>query len=899
MTPENDSREDHALELFKKHDNQTDVKTFRVTDGCSLKDIYEAVRWGIRSIGADIESSEESEVSSEVKAIGKVLGEKKTHKIAALVQKFGDIVGVKVRHDMKVKKQGDLGNRAIRYFWREVSAQLGVEPIEMQGRGGPTVRSSSAGESGMETEVRRKRDIIADIVDSIVEVPEAKAVVSGCEVLEDPGDFLSAIFEAARSDDQWPSYPLSLYKINLRRQSFPALFLLADEVDFGTTTTKPLQFSFVALLPHPVKFGLNISDKFYFSLIEKVADEFKIVNYLNSELPLLRRYLSEAYKQDSLHHYRAEEVVEDRGKTTKVKHDIVRQFVVQIRNIEFQGDSDAYVVARFWFDQKFRNLPEIPAILKMLSQLSSDLSPFYEVPAEQAGNTPIEAGTGASGQTPAMPAPTPGLQPAGIAKTPEKCPHCGWLLSPGKTTCPMCKKSVLEEEEEKEYSNKILRELKFVDETVLSNYKENLDGILDALRKADKKFDSKFPMISEAESLITENIGDALPFIRAVGQWDVQPIVKYYISVIGGRHFSWMVLLADFLDTGTSEPPAAFTFVVPAPKPMYFNFAADSSGVFVDDLEPRLTPETMDFLRRRHAEVEKVIGQFYRNPKSTSLQGDPHIKFTYPIRVVNYETGQDVASVVIANHFGLLDKKGFPQFRNLVEVLDDFLEATLERVPDPSTLAKCESCGRVLVLPGPLCRTCQEGSKIVEEAGSPPESDDLNDLFGGPPAIEDAISPGQSSSAVPAQTEPQVNPGFTDDLGDFLGGDQGDDLGDFLGEAAGDADLDDFLGSPDGDVPVDQGAGVGASGSEEPVPLASPPTEDEPLPTTMEETDQKIQEIKYQIDAVKDLMNSLQAGFSAGQVPFADFQARNSEYIRVLQEMQDKVARLERHKFNL
>ncbi|GAB4318167.1 MAG: hypothetical protein Kow0069_21220 [Promethearchaeota archaeon] len=817
------------LEAFRENSATCQTRFFLVGQDFELEELVEVISSLLGDLGALPFEKSVKEKMAGIKAKGRVLGQKKA-KILCLVKIISPVVAVKFYHDLKTKSPTSVGSIVLQKLWKALAKKFGGAGQKAEAV--PAAAAPLKPTTEPSLPVSPLVEALNEMVSSDSHLGEiVLAVEKDREVFE--AQFRPA-YQHLTSQEQYKSSLVSTVALRMGRQvPFENVLIAVERIDIGAIKLRPVQITFLAWFPYTLKLDLTVSDKGLFSLEQAVHEDFKIKNTLNLERPLLRRYLAEAYDKETFFHLVRDEYVEDRGKTAKFHHDVRMLDVIKIRTIVVGGTRRAYVAARFWTDEKGRNLPRPSLVIRAFLKLAEDLRFLADQPAGDA----VKA-------TAAAPAPAspPSTAPAQeVAKGPTKCPNCGWLVSAGKDTCPRCKKPLVAEA--KRYVNEELRELRLVSAGEEKEVGESFDANLFHLEKLDKKLTRRVAAVSSNVDYVMEEFGSCLPRVRALGQWDVHPVRKYLMAMVGTRHFDKLLVLVDFIDRRLGQwRPLQLTFVVRSPKVLYYNFALNSRGEFVGDLDPRIDEQNLGMLLSRHGDVQDAWKALYARPASHALEaaGDV-VEEEYPVRAVTYEADILNESVVVAKFFLGPDRSGFPHLAVLTNALDDLLEAFLERVPSEDALPRCASCNRVLVGPGPLCGPCGEKEEVVRA------------VTGTSPATGTVV-------------------GVDDPLADFLGGTSADSLDEFLGPAA--------------------------TQRPESAPQAAAPTTPEPPAqedaSPLSETEQRIQELKYQVSSIRDLIDTLRDAFANGTISFEDYQARSEEYQRAIQDLEAKISELRR-----
>ncbi len=394
-----------------------DYHTYHMTGRAKMDIVVEQARWGLEDFGMKItESLRPDPMNASIRGTGK-LGRQKAE---ALVMMKGhhDLVIVQLSHTLKLRDKDVEELKAIASFWEKFHNQFG-DSLEEEAQKDQSRKTRSA------------EDIL--VFNTLTEVWN--------KVVQKDGNLASRIAgqesDLARIDAatgplktlvkkyiSWPLVPV------LQRALLPAngrdLPILVDisYIQVEEAPAHPAIFAFLRVGPNPISKELAITDKRLFTY-EGMDFTDEMGHHLNSEEPLLVKYLGEAYFAESLTHYYAELSIKDKdgSKYSKVLDYYLKE-PVRIFNALIGNTERMVIIARAFLSPDGKIAPQPSTFLRLMDQLVANLD-RYCTKLPPAG-TPAEAGVNKPTVEVAL----------------GRCPFCNWLLTPGKTVCPMCRKEL-------------------------------------------------------------------------------------------------------------------------------------------------------------------------------------------------------------------------------------------------------------------------------------------------------------------------------------------------------------------------------------------------------------------------------------------------------------------------
>jgi hypothetical protein len=394
-----------------------DYRTYHMTGRAKMDIVVEQARWGLEDFGMKItESLRPDPMNASIRGAGKL----RKQKAEALVMMKGhhDLVIVQLSHTLKLRERDVEELKTIAGFWDKFHNQFG-DSLEEE-----TQRDRSRKiRSAEDTQVF---NTLTEVWNKLAQKDSNLASrIAGQE--SDPARIDAATGPLKILTSKYISWPLVPV---FQRALFPAkgqdLPILVDisYIKIEEVPAHPAIFAFLRVGPNPISKELAITDKHLFTY-EGMEFTDEMGRHLNSEEPLLIKYLGEAYSEESLTHYYAELSIKDKdgSKYSKVLDYYLKE-PVRIFNALVGDTKRMVIIARAFLSPDGKIAPQPSLFLRLMDQLVANLD-RYCTKLPPAGS-PGEAGVS---------------KPA-VEVALSRCPYCNWLLTPGKTVCPMCRKEL-------------------------------------------------------------------------------------------------------------------------------------------------------------------------------------------------------------------------------------------------------------------------------------------------------------------------------------------------------------------------------------------------------------------------------------------------------------------------
>ncbi len=414
---------------------QGDFRTYHIENQKAMDLLVDQARWGLESMGMKILESLRPDIyTAAIVGSGKINKVKTDARVRIKgAQNYAVVQLLTSKNALQfigpfapapydaIKSAKQLVNE-VNTFWAQLKLKFG-ESIEEE-------LLKTAAVSQRSAEDQAAIDTLTDVWNKISQKDkELGSLVSNTE--SDPArieTLVGPLIPHIRDFLPWPVVPvLQLALQPARGRSAPYLVELSY-IHVEEVPAHPAIFTFARLGPNPISKELQITDKFLFTY-QGMDFTDEMGRHLNNEEPLLAKYLRTAYWDDSLAHYHAELNVKDKdgSKYSKVL-DYILKDPVRIFNI-IVGDSEQMVIiARAFLSPDGKVAPMPSAFQRLLDMLVVNLDRYCT--KRPSASTP-EGGVSA--------------QPA-VQVALNRCPFCNWLLTPGKTICPMCRKELPQRE---------------------------------------------------------------------------------------------------------------------------------------------------------------------------------------------------------------------------------------------------------------------------------------------------------------------------------------------------------------------------------------------------------------------------------------------------------------------
>jgi len=334
-----------------------------------------------------------------------------------------------------------------------------------------------------------------------------------------------------------------------------------NTLDMKTVTILPVEINIILILPRALPRQLDMGYKCKWTTPPEESDDesIKIIHKLNFENSPLEKELLQFYSQEYLYHFVFTENFEDKGKMTKITHDQMLLYPINLQRIQHPvTNMETFVlVLRYFLRITKRNTYEgfkpISDSLNLMNRIFNELKPYFikteeDIKKEKEKQEKLESQE---------------------KKIINKCVRCGWLLSDKIETCPMCgspvpkekkltlsvdstfydKSSALLDAQQKVYSEKLIKDFDKLLENwgdpklkLINSVKETFDFLLDK-----EKSKAKILEIIKDEDYIEIEIGDVKNFYKKLYSDDMEVIGEYLVK-LKDYDISWVHIGIQLLD---------------------------------------------------------------------------------------------------------------------------------------------------------------------------------------------------------------------------------------------------------------------------------------------------------------------------------------------------------------
>jgi hypothetical protein len=224
---------------------------------------------------------------------------------------------------------------------------------------------------------------------------------------------------------RWPLRNLTAIKLMLHKYPAPYGLVFIDVADIKSTQLFPVIVTVAFPTPKPVVKDIFCGYKGVWMTRDNDDVSQKITKYLNNEYPSLDNAIQKLFKEDYIHHFADNEIIQEGKRQSKIKiEQIIHEPIKVLYAENNQHIPGSYVFFSFFLkpeSQGFQGIRPPGEVMQIYEAALEGLARFFIISDE-------EVAASASAQ-----------KSAADANKVNKCPKCGWILSPGKFKCPMCK----------------------------------------------------------------------------------------------------------------------------------------------------------------------------------------------------------------------------------------------------------------------------------------------------------------------------------------------------------------------------------------------------------------------------------------------------------------------------
>lgn len=423
--------------------------------------------------------------------------------------------------------------------------------------------------------------------------------------------------------------------------------LTANTLDMKTFKQLPVEINFFITMPRALSKEIDMSYKCQWTVSDGQLDEDsqKILYNLNYENSAMELRLKQLFSKESVYHFEFEEIIDDKGKTTKIKHDQMMLDPINVLMIKNPTTDDIRFLFVMKYFLKITRSGEYEGFLPIFDsfQIMSDLfkvfKPFFIKTEED-----LEKERAVQDKK------NKELQDSRAAV--RRCVKCGWLLSATADVCPMCgaavrkeqvttfgvdsteydKSSALHDAKQKAYSEKLLSSF----DKMLDSWGDAKTKIFDAVKESfrlqlhQKDVDKNIIQIIEEEEEIQQHIGPLFKANERIFGGDNEVVGRFLIQ-LRGYEIDNVYAVFNFIKTGKDDVyPIMITYMILSPyqsKKFYLRKQEKKKKSDEYDLiwevDSGNDPEVVIALNKTSQEMVKIIRQIYNN--ITTIQFDEPI----------------------------------------------------------------------------------------------------------------------------------------------------------------------------------------------------------------------------------------------------------------------------------
>lgn len=568
--------------------NLTDPNTRYVEEDLTIDQymIYSALRGGFEEIGVEVTDADENKGIVKGNYLG---NRKKPFKVQFKKMKKGGFA-MRVSHKFKLKEK-NFDRRDIRdlpldkydeaiivKFWDAVynELDLGLAP-------GFGDLDATALESNKIEELKR---FFGNQL-TILLNDDRKLDTLIKEINQNQRDIKSKYKWELRTIEQnarWPQkmiYAIEMFMDEAKSRE-RTIVLTVNSVDLKTVTKLPIMINMFIAMPRALPKELNMSYKCQWTAPAAQMDDVsqKIIHHMNFEMSSLEKRLHELYDDEYLYHFEFKETFEDKGQNSTIEHDQLLLYPINvIETMNPTSDDQRFLLVMKYFlniNRRGNHEGFVPIIncLKIMSDLIKSLKRFYIATEEDKQKEQEKAKRKKDDED---------AQKSAI----RKCMKCGWLLSEGAISCPMCGSNVTAEKKEtfgiqsgeydkssallgakeKAYSDKLLSAF----DSALQDWGDAESKISDSVKEVFLGFlnqpliTNKIEEIIEDEERIKEIVHKAFNINEEMHSSKCTLIGKYLMQLSGFK-MDWLYVTLEILKAPKEHIfPVLINYVIRAP----------------------------------------------------------------------------------------------------------------------------------------------------------------------------------------------------------------------------------------------------------------------------------------------------------------------------------------------
>lgn len=416
--------------------------------------------------------------------------------------------------------------------------------------------------------------------------------------------------------------------------------LTANTLDMKTFNQLPVEINFFITMPRALSKELDMSYKCQWTVSDGQLDEDsqKILYNLNYENTTMEQRLKQLFSNESIYHFEYEELINDKGKTTKVKHDQMMLDPINVLMIKNPTTDEIRFLFVMKYFLKITKGGEYEGFLPIFEsfQIMSDLfkvfKPFF-----------IKTQEDMEKERAVQEKKNKELQESKAAV--RRCVKCGWLLSATAEVCPMCgatirkeqvttfgvdsteydKSSALLDAKEKAYSEKLLSSF----DKMLDSWGDAKSKIFNAVKESFRlqlqhpEIDKNIIQIIEDEEEMQQIIGPLYKANERIFGGDNEVVGRFLIQ-LRGYEIDNVYAVFNFIKTGKDDVyPIMITYMILSPyqsKKFYLRKQdkkkKNEEYDLIWEVDSGKDPEIIIALNKTSEEMVKIIKQIYNNPST-------------------------------------------------------------------------------------------------------------------------------------------------------------------------------------------------------------------------------------------------------------------------------------------
>jgi hypothetical protein len=315
------------------------------------------------------------------------------------------------------------------------------------------------------------------------------------------------IRQLLEKNTRWTMKNLDTVLFAVNKYFSPYVFAYVDILDIKSTQLYPIYITYTIISPKPIARDMVCSYKGVWSTNDNDDVSQKMCTRLNNEYPSLDNQLQELMKNEYTYLYVDNEIAVENKKTLKLKVEQTIHEPIKIRTIQLPNNKTVSILFYSYFlspeSQGYQGFRKLGEILEIFDNAMNGLSKFFVISDEERQLSESQQKA---------------EKEKSDAQKLNKCPKCGWVLSPGKFTCPMCKfdssliggTQAIKSDDDFTASAALLGTASTAKATALiGSIDSTLNQLDDELVKAREKFISAF-------RTMVKNDGDSKAFISNI-----------------------------------------------------------------------------------------------------------------------------------------------------------------------------------------------------------------------------------------------------------------------------------------------------------------------------------------------------------------------------------------------